>query len=55
MGKLPLTCNIHPAALSLSPFRFDLKSAEKVSPEPAREGHKLSLKALILPFVHSYI
>lgn len=52
---LSLTWNIHPAALLILPFRYNLKSAEKVIPEPAAEGHKLPLKALILPFVHSYV
>jgi len=54
-GKLSLTCNICLAALLLLPFRYNLKSTEKVIPEPAQEGHKLPLKALILPFVHSYV
>lgn len=54
-GKLSLTCNTHLAALVVLPFMYSLKSTEKVIPELTQEGHKLPLKAVILPFVHSYV
>lgn len=53
--KLSFTCKIGLAAWLMLPFRYNLKSTEKVIPEPTQEGYKLPLKALILPFVHSYV